>query len=57
MPSKFRLESFEPVEIEKAQKALDQHLKEALEFQKSVEANKNKSKKKGFFAKLVGWFK
>lgn len=57
MPSKFRLESFEPVEIEKVQKALDQHLNEALEFQKSVEAKKKKLKKKGFLAKLLGWFK
>ncbi|MDY0403645.1 hypothetical protein [Sulfurovum sp.] len=57
MPSKFRLERFEPVEIEKAQKVLDRHLKEAQEFQNRLETDQKQHKKKSFIQKLLAWFK
>jgi len=57
MPGKFRLERFEPVEIRKAQEALDRHLNEAQEFQKRFETDKKQHKKKSFIQKLLAWFK
>ncbi|MDD3592185.1 MAG: hypothetical protein WC163_05580 [Sulfurovum sp.] len=57
MPSKFRLERFEPVEIEKAQKVLDRHLKEAQEFQNRLETDQKQHMKKSFIQKLLAWFK
>ncbi|MDM5270634.1 hypothetical protein PGH07_00410 [Sulfurovum sp. zt1-1] len=57
MHSKFHIESFEPVAIEKAQKVLDQHLKETLDFQDYFEVKKKNFKKKSFLEKLLGWFK
>ncbi|MBD3791399.1 MAG: hypothetical protein IE918_04500 [Campylobacterales bacterium] len=57
MPSKFRIECFEPVEIEKAQKVVEKHLKEALESQNRFETDQKKHEKKSFIQKLLAWFK
>ncbi|MBN2249250.1 MAG: hypothetical protein JW682_02805 [Campylobacterales bacterium] len=57
MPSKFRIERFEPVEIGKAQKVVDKYLKEALEFQNRFETDQKKPEKKSFIQKLLAWFK
>lgn len=57
MPGKFRIESFEPVEIRKAKKVLDRHLNEAQEFQNKLETDQKKQVKKSFIQKLLAWFK
>ena len=57
MPVKFRIEQFEPVEIEKAQEALDKALEKALDFQSLKEMQNDISVKKSFFMRLLDWFK
>jgi hypothetical protein len=57
MPSKFRIEQFEPKEIEKVQKVLDKALEKALGSQSLKEVSNDKSVKKSFFMRLLEWFK
>ena len=57
MSSKFRLERFEPVEIRKAQEALERYLNEAQEFQNRLETDQKTHVKKSFIQKLLAWFK
>jgi hypothetical protein len=57
MPSKFRIEQFEPNEIEKVQKVLDKALEKALGSQSLKEVSNDKSVKKSFFMRLLEWFK
>lgn len=57
MPVKFRIEQFEPKEIEKAQEALDKALEKALDFQSLTEMPNDISVKKSFFMRLLDWFK
>lgn len=57
MSSKFRIEQFEPKEIEKAQEALDKALEKALGSQSLTEIPNDISVKKSFFMRLLDWFK
>ncbi|UFH58135.1 hypothetical protein [Sulfurovum mangrovi] len=57
MPVKFRIEQFEPKEIEKAQEALDKALEKALDFQSLKEMPNDISVKKSFLMRLLEWFK
>ncbi|MFT7879960.1 MAG: hypothetical protein ABXS91_06130 [Sulfurimonas sp.] len=57
MPSKFRIEGFEPKEIERAQKAVERELNEILDSQTMPEIKKQVSSKKSFWKRLLAWFK
>ncbi|MGC9351700.1 MAG: hypothetical protein ACP5D3_06895 [Sulfurovum sp.] len=56
MPAKFRIEGFEPKEIEKAQKRVERSLHKILESQDVTELQRQRSARKSFWKRLLAWF-
>ena len=57
MHNKFRIEEFQPVKLEEAQKILEKHLNDAKETLEVIENHQKALSKKSLWDKMTGWFK
>ena len=57
MPNKFKIDTFEPLKLKKADITLDKHLKAALVYQELNENYQERLSKISFWQKLLKFFK